>query len=71
MFLMANFGNEDVLADNQKLEEKKSQVQVQAGEDFLNFIYPFPVQGVPHWRVKSSGVRQSKIYKCPERSFGS
>ena len=21
-------------------------------------------QGVPHWRVKSSGVRQSKIYKC-------
>ena len=33
--------------------------------------YPFPVQGVPLWRVKSSGVRQSKIYKCPERSFGS
>ena len=32
---------------------------------------PFPVQGVPHWRVKSSGVRQSKIYTCPERSFGS
>ena len=31
---------------------------------------PFPVQGVPHWRVKSSGVRQSKIYKCPEHSFG-
>ena len=27
--------------------------------------YPFPVQGVPHWQVKSSGVRQSKISKCP------
>ena len=25
---------------------------------------PFPPKGVPHWRVKSSGVRQSKIYKC-------
>ena len=21
-------------------------------------------QGIPHWRVKSAGVRQSKIYKC-------
>lgn len=39
MFLMANFGNEDVLADDQKLEEQKSEVQVQAGEDFLNFVY--------------------------------
>ena len=38
MFLMANFGNEDVLADDQKLEEKKSGVQVQAGKDILNFI---------------------------------
>ena len=36
-----------------------------------NWAQPFPCQGVPHWRVKSSGVRQSKIYKCPERSFGS
>ena len=26
---------------------------------------------LPRRRVKSSGVRQSKIYKCPERSFGS
>ena len=25
---------------------------------------PFNSQGVPHWQVKSSGVRQSKIYKC-------
>ena len=25
---------------------------------------PFPAQGVPHWQVKSSGVRQSKIFKC-------
>ena len=32
---------------------------------------PFPAKGVPHWRVKSSGVRQGKIDKCPERSFGS
>ena len=32
-------------------------------------FYPFPAQVVPHWRVKSSGVRQSKIYKCPEHSF--
>ena len=43
---------------------------------FLLFIlcsiefYPFPVQEIPHWREKSSGVRQSKIYKCPEHSFG-
>ena len=36
MFLMANFGNEDVLADDKKLEEKKSEVQVQVGEDILN-----------------------------------
>ena len=34
-------------------------------------VNPFPAKGVPHWRVKLSGVRQSKIYKCPERSFGS
>ena len=27
-------------------------------------VNPLPSQGVPHWRVKSSGVRQSKIYKC-------
>jgi len=39
------------------------------GENCNN--YPFPAQGVPHWRVKSSGVRQSKIYKCPECSFSS
>ena len=36
----------------------------------IDAVKPFPVQEVPHWRVKSSGVRQSKIYKCPERSFG-
>ena len=24
----------------------------------------FPAQGVPHWQVKSSGIRQSKIYRC-------
>ena len=35
---MANFGNENVLANDQKLEEQKSGVQVQAGEDILNFI---------------------------------
>ena len=34
-------------------------------------INPFLVQGVPHSQVKLSSVRQSKIYKCPERSFGS
>ena len=27
-------------------------------------INPFPAEGVRHWRVKSSGVRQSQIYKC-------
>ena len=32
------FGNKDVLADNQKLEEQKSEVQVQAGENILNFV---------------------------------
>ena len=32
---------------------------------------PFHCQGVPHRRVKSSGVRQSKIYKCPEGTYGS
>ena len=26
---------------------------------------------VPHWQVKWSGIRQSKIYKCPEHLFGS
>ena len=30
---------------------------------------PFHCQGVPHWRVKSSGVRQSKIYKCHECAY--
>ena len=33
-------------------------------------INPFLSKRVPHWRVKSSGVRQSEIYKCPEHSFG-
>ena len=31
---------------------------------------PLSVRGVPHWRVKSSGVRQSKIYKCHECTYG-
>ena len=35
-------------------------------------LNPFPAEWLPsYWRVESSGVRQSKIYKCPERSFGS
>ena len=34
-------------------------------------INAFPSKGFPIWRVKSSGVRQSKIYKCSERSCGS
>ena len=38
MFLLVIFGNKDVLADNQKLEEQKSEVQVQAGENILNFV---------------------------------
>ena len=33
-------------------------------------FYPLSVRGVPHWRVKSSGVRQSKIYKCHECAYG-
>ena len=37
---------------------------------FMIKYLAFPVQGVTHWRVKSSGVRQSKIYNCPEHSFG-
>ena len=56
------------------------QVFIFLVEDFKEFrpkqkkneiLSPFPIQGVSHWRVKSSGVGQSKIYKCPERSFGS
>ena len=31
---------------------------------FLSMRIPFHRRGLPHWRVKSSGVRQSKIYKC-------
>ena len=38
MFPMVIFGNKDILADNQKLEEQKSEVQVQAGENILNFV---------------------------------
>ena len=28
------------------------------------------VRGVPHWRAKSSGVRQSKIYECHGCAYG-
>ena len=32
---------------------------------------PFQCQAVPHCRVKSSGVRQSKIYTCLEGAHDS
>ena len=36
-----------------------------------HLVNPFTAQGFLHWRVKSSGVRQSKIYKYPEGAHGS
>jgi len=34
------------------------------GPNFPFILFNTFHQGVPHWRVKPSGVRQSKIYKC-------
>ena len=36
-------------------------------EDIFCLVNP---SGVPHWRVKSSGFRQSKIYKCHDCAYG-
>ena len=34
-------------------------------------LNPFAAKGFPTEEVKSSGVRQSKIYKCPMGTYGS
>jgi len=37
----------------------------------FDIVNPFTAKGFPHWRVKLSGVRQSKIYNCPVGTYGS
>ena len=52
--------NRDVGTSKPRTSVRKFHCR-QRNRQWITSLYPFPRHGVPHWRVKSSGVRQSSL----------